>query len=211
MEPIDGRRLQHLLDIAWEVFAEHGFARGQVGAISERSHVSTATIYKHYPGKEQLFVAAYLHALSRFDQLTEGVHAMPDPVAGLRAMARRYSDVLNRRDTRQLVRLQIAQNSTAAGPGRAAGNAVREKVEGLFVPILERCAARGWLDPDAVWKAHALIAGFIGHQTLVFGLVIDETKTAQFSGDELADEAVRAALMTYGTMEGRAALARLGP
>jgi AcrR family transcriptional regulator len=197
MDTVSDHKREALLAVAWDVFSEYGYARGQVSLISERSHVSTATIYKLYPGKEQLFVAAYTYALQQFRHLTDAAHAIDDPVESLRAMARTYAEVLNRRSTRQLLRQQIAQNVSAAGLGRATGNAVREQVEGLFIPILERCAAAGLIDPACVHRAHALIAGFIEHQTLIFGLVIDETKTAQFSGDPLADDAVRAALLTY--------------
>jgi AcrR family transcriptional regulator len=207
MELTEQQRRIAVLDAAWEVFSEFGFARGQVGMISERCHVSTATIYKLYPGKEQLFVAAYGHALSRFDQLIGEMRMVADPMLALCLTARRYAFVLNLKATRQLVRQQIAQNSTSAGPGRAIGNAVRAKVEGLFVPTLERCAEAGLISSDVIWRAHALIAGFIGHQTLIFGLVIDDDKIAHFSGDDLADDAVTAALAIYGTEAGRTALA----
>ena len=198
MERGDEQRRQAVLEAAWHVFAEHGFARGQLTAISERCHVSTATIYKFYPGKEQLFLAAFEHALRRFDGVATAAEATADPIEALHLAARSYAGLLNRRSTRQLMRQQIAQNTPAAGPGRAAGNAVRAKVESFFVPILQRCARAGLIDERNVYRAHALIAGFIEHQTLTFGLVIDETKTAHFSGDDLAGEAVRAALLAYG-------------
>ncbi len=198
MERGDEQRRQAVLEAAWHVFAEHGFARGQLTAISERCHVSTATIYKLFPGKEQLFLAAFEFALRQFDGVATAAEATADPVEALYLAARSYADLLNRRSTRQLMRQQIAQNTPAAGPGRAAGNAVRAKVEGFFIPLLERCARAGLIEAAHVYRAHALIAGFIEHQTLTFGLVIDETKSAQFSGDDLARDAVRAALLAYG-------------
>ncbi len=112
------------------------------------------------------------------------------------------------RPTRQLIRQQIAQNTPVAGPGRAAGNAVRARVEGFFIPILQRCARAGLIDEANLHRAHALIAGFIEHQTLIFGLVIDETKTAHFNGEELARDAVRAVLLTYG-QQAEATVARM--
>lgn len=201
MERGDEQKRQAVLEAAWHVFAEHGFARGQLTAISERCHVSTATIYKFYPGKEQLFLAAFEHALRQFDGVATAAEATADPIEALHLAARSYAELLNRRSTRQLMRQQIAQNTPAAGPGRAAGNAVRAKVEGFFGPILQRCARAGLIEEDHIHRAHALIAGFIEHQTLTFGLVIDETKTAHFNGEELARDAVRAALLAYGQQD----------
>jgi hypothetical protein len=46
--------------------------------------------------------------------------------------------------------------------------------------------------------AHALLTGFIEHQTLMYGLVINENKSARFSGHAVADEAVAIVLSAYG-------------
>jgi hypothetical protein len=56
----------------------------------------------------------------------------------------------------------------------------------------------GYLKSDKLVEAYALIIGFIAHQTLTYGLVINENKSAKLSGDYLADEAVRVALLAYG-------------
>jgi AcrR family transcriptional regulator len=201
MDMADEQRRAAVLDTAWSLFSERGFARTQMTAIAEACHISTATIYKLFPSKEELFTAAFKNALHRLSGLATAAMDLPDPVDALYIVARIYAQVLCQRVTRQLVRIQISQNTNSAGHGRAAGNALRDIVEGSFIPVLQRCARAGIIAEETVWRAHALIAGFIEHQTLMFGLVIDETKQAEFTGDDLANDAVRAALLTYGLQQ----------
>lgn len=198
MELTDDERRVAVLKAACAVFSVHGFARGQITSIASASHVSTATLYKLFPSKEHLFAAAYDFALQRMSGFASESLRIGQPLAALRHVARRYAALLNDVTTRQVVRMQIAQNAISAGKGRVMGNKMREHVEAAFGPALDRCVEGGLILQDNRHKAHALIVGMIAHQTLTFGLVIDERRIAQYSGDELAEDAVRAALLAFG-------------
>ena len=195
---MDDRR-QDVVAAAYHVFSKKGFTHTQVSMIAEESHVSTATIYKLYESKEALFLAAYNHGLDILEVHVSAGTDCADPLEGLRIIARSYAALCDSPLARQIVRLQIAQNIEATDTVRADGFRLRGLVEAWFHPILQRCADGGFLRHDKLSEAHALIIGFIAHQTLTYGLVINENKKAKLSGDIVANEAVRVALLAYGT------------
>jgi AcrR family transcriptional regulator len=187
-----------VVEAAYRAFSTRGFAHAQVTAIAEDSHVSTATIYKLFSSKEALFLAAYNHGL---DILAAHVHAgweVGDPLEGLKVIARSYASMCNSPLARRIVRLQIAQHCEPNAAVRADGFRLRALVETWFRPVLDRCVEAGLFQSGALPRVHALIIGYIAHQTLTYGLIINENKTAKMSGDDLADEAVRVALLAYG-------------
>lgn len=56
------------------VFSEQGFAEPSVSQIKDACHVSLRTLYKHYPSKEQMIIAALDHRHGRYiNYLTEGI------------------------------------------------------------------------------------------------------------------------------------------
>lgn len=188
---------ENVVQAAFEVFTALGFARAQVTAIAELGHVSTATIYKMFDSKESLFRAAYEHGLKWLNARVLNDPSISDPVESLRHVARNYAATLNSPMSRRIVRMQIAQNTVPAGDGRTQGFSMRALVEGSFRDSLQKCVAHGLIEAADVAKAHALITGYIEHQTLIYGLIIDEDRVGPFSGPELADEAVKAALLAY--------------
>ena len=67
-------RLELILQAAEQVFAEKGYRDTSMDEIAARVGIGTATIYSHFPGKEDLMVAAILD--SSFRKLVEGVQAI---------------------------------------------------------------------------------------------------------------------------------------
>jgi AcrR family transcriptional regulator len=198
MEKTHDDKRKAVVEVAYEIFSEKGFAHTQVTMIAEASHVSTATIYKMFESKETLFLAAYEHGLDILEAHVSAGTEEKDPVEGLRVIARSYAALCESPIVRRIVRLQIAQSGDPTDPRRADGFRLRGLVEAWFHPILKKCIAAGRLQESKLLEAHALIIGFIAHQTLTYGLVINENKVAKLSGNYIADEAVRVALLAYG-------------
>src|SRR6516164_11530351 len=51
-------RREEILETATELFAEHGFSDAVTQALAERLGVGKGTIYRHFPSKRELFLAA---------------------------------------------------------------------------------------------------------------------------------------------------------
>jgi AcrR family transcriptional regulator len=61
-----------ILDAALEVMAGHGFARATMSAIAERAGLGTASLYRYYASKEELFAAVITPELARrFESLLD--------------------------------------------------------------------------------------------------------------------------------------------
>lgn len=59
------RRHAEILDAATAVFAENGFAAADVQEIADKTGVGKGTVYRYFPSKEELFLAAVDHGMRR--------------------------------------------------------------------------------------------------------------------------------------------------
>jgi AcrR family transcriptional regulator len=77
-EEIARMRREQIIDAAFEVFSEKGFAAGTTAEISRRAGVAEGTIYNYFSSKRELFIAIIRHfivtapLLELIDQLPEG-------------------------------------------------------------------------------------------------------------------------------------------
>lgn len=57
------RRRAEILDAATAVFAERGFAAADVQDVADKTGVGKGTVYRYFPSKEELFLAAVDHGM----------------------------------------------------------------------------------------------------------------------------------------------------
>jgi len=83
------RRRAEILDAATTVFAEHGFAAADVQEIANKTGVGKGTVYRYFPSKEELFLAAVDHGMRNLKQAvdaaaTEAEHPLERIAQGVR-------------------------------------------------------------------------------------------------------------------------------
>jgi AcrR family transcriptional regulator len=61
-------RIEHLLDIAAEVFLKHGYGNANISDITTRAGASRKTIYSRYPTKADLFIAVITRKTSELQE-----------------------------------------------------------------------------------------------------------------------------------------------
>ncbi len=98
-----------VLDAATALFLSDGYDRTSLDAVAKRAGVSSATLYKHFPTKADLFggIMARLWAAA-----AEDAPAMPapgNPRAGLTRIGEDYAQVLTTGHTVDLFRVIIAE------------------------------------------------------------------------------------------------------
>src|SRR5262245_2940847 len=79
--PVDpalrSRREDEILDAAAQLFAEHGYAKTETQMLADRLQVGKGTIYRYFPSKQELFLAAVDRAMvclgNYVDERLEGV------------------------------------------------------------------------------------------------------------------------------------------
>ncbi len=99
-----------VLDAAVAEFLAQGYEHTTLAAIAQRAGVSTATVFKHFQAKADIFGAV----MARVFGNDAAAHEVPkpkagDPRAGLLAIGRDYAATLARPETRALFRVMIAE------------------------------------------------------------------------------------------------------
>jgi len=96
---LEARRRTQILDTAATIFAACGFAATDVQVIADRIGVGKGTVYRYFPTKEQLFLAAVERGLreltAEMDRILD--EAIPDPVEHTRRAVRAYLGFFHRR------------------------------------------------------------------------------------------------------------------
>ena len=120
-----------LIDVAEELFTEHGYAAASLDAIVAGAQVTKGALYHHFSGKQALFEAVFERIEGEAAKaVTEAVEGHDDPwekaLAGLRA----FLDVVQQPSYRRIVILE--------GPAVLGWTRFREQAErNTFATVLD--------------------------------------------------------------------------
>jgi len=185
MEP--GRRGE-ILDAAVGVFSERGYDGGSMRRIADRVGVSEPALYRHFPGKEALFLAMMRATAGR---LRGEAFTLIDSVGPDTLRARLLSSFADRRRAIRLygpvlrtVLAAVAHNPAFLEAYR--NEIVRPMLEALTVKAAQLDAAFGvdTDDADRACRVRALMALFVGY--FVTSIILDDESDAA-----IADAVVR--------------------
>ena len=85
-EELWGRRSGEILDVAATLFAERGYAGADTQELADRLSVGKGTLYRYFPSKRDLFLAAADRAMRRLrEYLDAGIAACDDPLEQIAA------------------------------------------------------------------------------------------------------------------------------
>jgi len=74
-------RREEILDAATDLFAEHGFSETVTQTLADRLGVGKGTIYRHFPSKQALFLAAADRVMRRLRlRIDGGIEGIVDPL-----------------------------------------------------------------------------------------------------------------------------------
>ncbi|GAA1448575.1 TetR/AcrR family transcriptional regulator [Leifsonia poae] len=109
-------RRETVIASAIEVFGKTGYLGTPIAAVATHADISTAYVFKLFPGKESLFVAALERCFDLIEQALEtgaeaGTDHTPDGI--LDAMGDAYADLIG---DRSLLMLQVHAQSAADVP-----------------------------------------------------------------------------------------------
>jgi AcrR family transcriptional regulator len=95
---LEGRRKAQILDVAARVFATYGFANTQVQTIANHLGVGNGTVYRYFPTKDQLFLAAVERGLKELEAEMDRILESPrDPLELIAEAIRGYFGFFRRR------------------------------------------------------------------------------------------------------------------
>jgi len=105
---VAGEKRAAIVAAAASLFLQRGYAETSLVRIAEVAAVSTATLFKQFPTKAELFAAMVV----QYWQLSDadlGAPAIGDPAAGLQLLGNRYVELMSREEMVALFRIVIAE------------------------------------------------------------------------------------------------------
>lgn len=121
--PADTRA--RILDVALELFTEHGFEGTTLQQIADRLGFTKAALYYHFRSKDDLLQALVAPAVGELDALLSAHEGEPDTPAERRRFIVEYLDCLLRQ--RRLIAYMASDIAIVAHPLIAAGARDRQK------------------------------------------------------------------------------------
>ncbi len=184
------------LAAARAAFAEHGYARTTMAGVAKAAGLSTATLYKRFPSKADLFAAVMRDAVAAHMPETE-----PDPTAPLvkavREIARAYAALLSTPDVRAVARVTVAEAPRFPELAEALYAHVKSRLHHPLETRLAKEAEAGRFTGEPIMAAGQLF-GMIEHGTLLRGLILGDAVDNLASSDEIAEEALATFFARWG-------------
>ena len=143
------------------VFLRDGFSRAAVAEIARDADVSTATLYKHFASKEDLFAAIIMDAITQVEDLSdlEGTEtALADT---LLAIGRTYLTNQFERRINDLMRIVIAETTTNPALAAETLHVLTERRRQRLVNLFDRWVKRGIMKPNNTDLSAQLLSGMI--------------------------------------------------
>ncbi len=101
---------QAILTAARQTFIAHGYSGASMEAIAEAAPVSKPTLYSHFKSKQELFAAVIAERCEiLLGTLNRAKIEQLDPVAGLKAIARAFVNMIYADEALSLYRLIVAE------------------------------------------------------------------------------------------------------
>ena len=120
-----------LVEVAEELFAEHGYAATSLDAIAAGAEVSKGALYHHFSGKQAIFEAAFESVESRAaDAIAGAAEEATDPWARAEAGLRGFLAVVQQPGYRQIV--------VVDGPAALGHDRFRDLEERSTYAVLDR-------------------------------------------------------------------------
>jgi AcrR family transcriptional regulator len=142
-----GLKRQTILDSAYRLFRAQGFDKTSVAEVTAAAGGSKATIYRHFPSKEELFVECMMAAAENYISGTlKHLDAYADPGVALRDFGTSFLSFICSAEQLEVRRLMIAE---AARSG--TGKLFFDKISTLRAHVsafLSACMASGTLRAD---------------------------------------------------------------
>jgi TetR/AcrR family transcriptional regulator, cholesterol catabolism regulator len=159
-QPESGRlassRYEELLDVAAELFSEHGYDGTKVRMISERMGIKSGSLYSHIAGKEDLLREIALRVGRLFlDQAGQALDGIDAPDLALAAICRAHLQVIH--DHQTAVTVYYNEWRRLSPQSRRQVVELRDRYESLVREIIEEGSRSGVFDVPSA-RVGALVA-----------------------------------------------------
>jgi AcrR family transcriptional regulator len=182
-----------ILGAATELFTELGYDKTSLARVADRAGVSTATMFKQFPTKADLFEAIVLQFWDAGADEDVAPPPADEPSAGLSALGSRYARLLRRPGMAGLHRMVIAEAPRFPDLARVQFDLGKQPFFELVRDYIDSEARRGSLRVGDVVRATTEFLGMISNFVLWPQLLLQEWSPT----DEEVDATVGSAVETF--------------
>jgi len=149
------RNRQRLLEVALDAFAKQGID-ASLEAIARTAGVGIGTLYRHFPSREALALAAYQHDVERLCEAADELIETLAPDAALREWLARFSDyIITKRGMSDVIRTMLIDPQPFY-----AGLNIRKRVLAAVTTLLHRGTTANLIREDI--DAEVVLLAMIG-------------------------------------------------
>jgi len=196
------RRREEILAEATALFAREGYARAKVDDVALTLGLGKGTIYRYFPTKEKLFLAAADRAMEDLQRSILGaVEQFDDPFARIRAAVRTYLEFFDR--NLSLVEIFIHERAEFRDRKRPTYLAYRDKNLRNLEVALGRLKAQG-LVRDVDERVAAAIMGDLLYGTVITHLLRGGRRSLAALAPQIVDLIFHGLLTPAGSAFARA-------
>ncbi len=136
------RRQIEILEVATRRFAQHGFTATDIQLVADELGIGKGTIYRYFPNKEELFLAAVDQGMRRLTEaLHESTKPAKSPIESLERGIKGYLEYFDRRP--EIIELLIQERAYFRERETPTYFAHREANIGPWKELFERLIADG--------------------------------------------------------------------
>lgn len=194
---LEARRKAEILDVAAATFARNGFAATDVQVIADRLGVGKGTVYRYFPTKEALFLAAVEAGLRELDEEIGALFELPDldPVELIRWVVRAYLAFFRRRP--EMAELFIQERAAFREHHRPLYFATKDDEEKAChrADLLARLIAEGRVRPMPAERFFAVIGDLL-YGTILTNLLTGRPANPTAQANDVLDVVFHGVLTT---------------
>jgi TetR/AcrR family transcriptional regulator of autoinduction and epiphytic fitness len=178
-------------------FLKNGYSRAAVAEIAREADVSTATLYKHFASKEELFAAVVAHAYDTLGGEFIDFGEDNDVPGMMLQMVRNYLTAQFDQQANALLRVVIAEVPSAPKVAQDTYEFVVQKRALSIKRVFDRLIERKLMKPHDTELGVNLIAGMV-KEVFIWPAMFDPEFKIPANADEIIREAVAVYLARYG-------------
>lgn len=186
------------MDAAIALFLSDGYDGVSLEGVAKAAGVSSATVYKHFPTKADLFGGIMARLWENEAGAEEAIPPAGDPRAGLARIGRDYAALLQRAQTVDLFRVIIAEAPRFPELGRELYERGKKPYLDRLRVYLQREIDAGLLQIDDIPLAKRQFLGMINDVVFWPRQLIVDLEITPAESDAVVDGAVETFLAAYG-------------
>lgn len=186
-----------IMEAARAEFQGHGFTHAAMAEIARKADVSTATLYKHFGSKEELFGAIVEESYEALGIETQAAESSANAKDALQAATDDYLNAQFSLGLNALMRAVISETAGDPDVGRDFfKRGVSSRVDDLQ-SFIDKLVDRGLLKPHDTQISARQVFGMVT-ESLIWPAMFDPDFTMPDNKDQIVSEAIDTFLARYG-------------